>query len=365
MLVEYENLSKSNKEFEFEYKKRVDEVIASGWYILGKQVEEFESRYAKLHNVKHCIALNSGLDALILGLKAANLPKDGEVLVAANSYLACVLSIIQAGLKPVLVEPNIENYNIDEEILESKITSKTVAIMPVHLYGRACNMEKIMQIAAKHKLFIIEDCAQAHLAKQNGKLVGTFGDIGAFSFYPTKNLGSIGDSGCIITNDDNYAAKIRSMRNYGFSKVRYVADNIGINSRMDELQAAFLNVKLDHLEKINTHKRQLANIYNENIRNINIIKPLSSSSEYEHIYHIYNIRAEKRDELQQYLKENGVATIVHYPIPPHKQEALADFFKGQNFPIADKIANTTLSLPISYMNNEGEVLKVCELMNNV
>lgn len=360
--IEYENLSKVNKEFQNDFHARINDIFVNGQYILGKQVEEFENNFAAWHKVNYCVALNSGLDALTLGLNALNLPLQSEVIVAANSYLACVLSIIKANLKPVLVEPDLATYNIDVNKIEEAITPNTSAIMPVHLYGRLCDMKRINQLAKKYNLRIIEDCAQAHGAKQDKILGGTTSDVGAFSFYPTKNLGAMGDAGCIITNDEKIAAQVRSMRHYGFGRTRYVADCIGCNSRMDEVQAAFLNIKLSALSKINAHKKKLAHVYDSLIDNSKFVKPLHEE-EYDHIYHIYNIRHKRRDELKNYLEEKGIMTLVHYPIPPHKQPALRDLFQNQDYPISNEISQTTLSLPISYIHTEEEIKRVSDVLN--
>lgn len=358
--VEYENLGKLNQGFFEAYQEKFHEVMKSGWYILGKEVQSFEKAFAEYIGVKHCIGLASGLDALILALKALDLPPKSEVIVAANAYVACILSIIEAGLTPVLVEPDSKHSNIDVNQIEQKITSKTKAIMPVHLYGYPCDMEVICAIAKRYNLHIIEDCAQAHGAQYFDKKVGTFSTISAFSFYPTKNLGALGDAGAVLTDDDTLALKLRALRNYG-SHVKYYNEYIGLNSRLDEVQAGFLNVKLASLNKINDHKRMLAAIYDEHLDE-RYQKPKHQLG-YHGVYHIYNIYHEQRDKLRDFLKQYEISTEIHYPVPPYRQKALVGMFEQDGFPVSDKMHATTLSLPISYFHTKEDILVVCELMN--
>jgi len=273
-VIEYESLKKANELFIEEFQQEFKEVLDSGWFILGPKVEKFEKEFAEYHGVKECLGVASGLDALIIGLKALDLPEDSEVIVPANTYIATILAIIQSGLKPVLVEPDVDTYNIDPQKIQEKITKKTGAIMLVHLYGKPCEMDPILEIVKENDLKLIEDCAQAHGAKYKNKLVGTFGDIGAFSFYPTKNLGALGDGGAILTNEQELAEKIRKLRNYGSSK-KYYNDLLGYNSRLDEIQAAFLSIKLKRFFEINNHKRKLAQIYLDNL-NKDFILPVVS-----------------------------------------------------------------------------------------
>jgi dTDP-4-amino-4,6-dideoxygalactose transaminase len=359
-MIEYENLKRLNQSFEKEYKIAFADFLNNGWYILGKHVELFESEFAKYNNSKYCIGVASGLDALILSLKVLNLPQGSEVIVPSNTYIATILSIIHNGLKPVLAEPDIETYNIDVSKLEEKITKRTKAIIAVHLYGKISDMQSIMGIAKKYKLKVIEDCAQSHGAKQKNKKSGTFGDLGAFSFYPTKNLGALGDAGAIITDNPEYEKKIRQLRNYG-SSVKYYNDIIGYNSRLDELQAAMLSIKLKKIDLINAHKRKLAGIYNSLISN-DFIKPTTDKNYFD-VFHIYNIRHAKRDKLREYLLSKGIKTEIHYPVSPHKQKALKKMFSGQKFPISETIHKTTLSLPISYYHSENEIEKVSKALN--
>jgi len=358
-VIEFENLAKLNGPFFGEYTKSFRKTLQGGWYILGKNVENFEKEFAMYNGVKHCIGVGSGLDALILSLRAFDFQKGSEIIVPSNTYIATIIAILQNGLIPVLVEPNINTYNLDCSKIEQKISSKTKAIIPVHLYGKVCQMDKIAKIAQKYDLKIIEDCAQAHGAKFSDKMAGTFGEFGAFSFYPTKNLGALGDAGAVITNDDNLADKIRVLRNYG-SKIKYQNNIVGYNSRLDEIQAGFLSVKLKNLDKINSHKRTLAKIYLDNLDNRFILPTIEEG--FFDVYHIFNIRHPKRDSLQKYLKKNGIKTEIHYPIPPHKQEAMAGIIK-KNFPISSEIHKTTLSLPISYFHTKKTIRKVVQIIN--
>ncbi len=358
-MIEYESLGRLNKPFEAEYAAKVKELLDSGWYILGKQVENFETAFASYCGVNHCIGVASGLDALMLALRVYNFAPGSEVLVPSNTYIATILAILQCGLKPVLVEPDITTYNIDPERIEKKVTSQTKAIMLVHLYGKACEMDPIMVIARKYNLIIVEDCAQAHGARYKGRIVGSFG-IGAYSFYPTKNLGALGDAGALLTNDDELDTVFRAMRNYG-SKVKYQNDYIGFNSRLDEIQAGFLSVKLSHLDEITIHKRNLAELYFNGLKDV-FIKPARSEDCYD-VFHIFNIRHPQRDELKAYLQKNRVKTDIHYPIPPHKQKAMQGILEG-DYPIAEEIHRTTLSLPISFGHTEEEICRVIEVMNS-
>ncbi|WP_158333602.1 DegT/DnrJ/EryC1/StrS family aminotransferase, partial [Campylobacter concisus] len=341
-MIEYENLKLANEKLFNKYKESFNDFLNSGWFILGDQVKKFEERFASFCNVKHCIGVASGLDALILAIDACNFPKNSEIIVPSNTYIATILAIVRNGFKPILVEPDINTYNIDPNKIEEKITKNTRAIIVVHLYGKACNMDKICSIANKYDLKIIEDVAQAHGAKFKNKIVGSFG-IGCFSFYPTKNLGALGDAGAITTDDENLAKIFRSLRNYG-SAIKYYNDELGYNSRLDEIQAGFLSAKLEILDKITNHKRELAKIYIENLDD-RFIKPVVDR-DYFDVYHIFNVRHKNRDELKNYLLENEVKTEIHYPLPPHRQKSMQGIIEGQ-YPISEEIHNTTLSLPIS------------------
>jgi dTDP-4-amino-4,6-dideoxygalactose transaminase len=360
-MIEYENLNNLNKPLFEEYKTAFNEVLESGWYILGNKVKDFEKQFANYCHTTHCVGVANGLDALNLSLRAFEFEKGSEVLVPSNTYIATILSIVDNGLQPILVEPNIDTYNIDPKLLEQAITSKTKAIMVVHLYGKVCDMEPILAIAKKYNLKVIEDCAQSHGAKYKGQLSGSFGDYAAHSFYPTKNLGALGDAGAVTTNSDELANKIKVLRNYG-SEVKYYNDVVGVNSRLDELQAAFLLVKLKHLQQITAHKRELALIYLNGLKS-DFIKPQVHDDYYD-VYHIFNIRHSKRDALKDFLLKNGVKTEVHYPVTPNKQKAMLGILDNQPTPIAEEIHQTTLSLPISYFHTTQDIQKVVDVMNS-
>jgi len=357
-MIEYENLKKVNEKLFEKYKKSFSDFIESGWYVLGEQVSIFEEEFAQFCHVEHAVGVASGLDALILAIDAFNFPKDSEIIVPSNTYIATILAIVRNGFKPVLVEPNIDTYNIDSSKIEEKITAKTKAILVVHLYGKSCDMDKITQLAQEYNLEIIEDCAQAHGAMFKEKKVGSFG-VGCFSFYPTKNLGALGDAGAVTCSDVLFRDKLRSLRNYGSHK-KYYNDDLGYNSRLDEIQAGFLSLKLNILDEITEHKRALAKIYLENLNN-EFIKPVVDE-DYFDVYHIFNIRHSKRDQLKNYLLEVGVKTEIHYPLAPHKQKSMRGILEG-DYPISEEIHNTTLSLPISYFHTKENVLEVCNKMN--
>jgi len=357
-MIEYENLKKVNEKLFDKYKENFKEFLESGWYILGEQVKRFEEKLANFCQTKYAVGVASGLDALILAIDAFDFPKESEIIVPSNTYVATILAIVRNGFKPVLVEPDIQTYNIDSMKIEEKITTKTKAILVVHLYGKACEMDTIINISKKYNLKLIEDCAQAHGAMYKGQKVGSFG-VGCFSFYPTKNLGALGDGGAITCNDKEYMRKIKSLRNYGSSK-KYHNDYIGYNSRLDEIQAVFLSIKLNILDEITEHKRMLAKIYMESLDD-RYIKPIVDSSYYD-VYHIFNIRHKKRDALKKYLEDNGIKTEIHYPVAPHHQKALQESIKG-SYPISEEIHQTTLSLPISYFHTKEDIQKVSQVMN--
>ena len=359
-MIEYENLRNVNEPFRDSYLHSFNNVLNSGWFILGTYVKKFEDEFSKYIGSKHCIGVASGLDALILSLKAFEFENDSEVIVPSNTYIATILSILHCGLKPVLVEPDLKTYNIDPSRIEEKISGKTKAIMVVHLYGKSCDMDPILEICSKHNLKLIEDCAQSHGAAYKNKKTGTFGAFGAFSFYPTKNLGALGDAGAVLTDNEELAKKINMLRNYGSEK-KYFNELVGYNSRLDEIQAGFLEVKLKKLDEINSHKRNLARLYLNNLKD-DFIKPVVQEDFFD-VYHIFNVRHPKRDLLKEYLFKNGIKTDIHYPVPPHKQKAMQGIIHESNFPISGEIHNTTLSLPISYSHNENDIYKVIEVMN--
>ena len=360
-MIDYENLNKLNETFEEEFKSFLNDFFKSGRYILGEQVKEFESEFCSFLNINECIGVANGLDAMLLSLKALDLDKGKEVLVPSNTYIATIIAVINAGLKPVLVEPDIKTYNIDTKILENHITQDTVAILPVHLYGLPCDMENICLLAKKYNLYVVEDCAQSHGATFQGKATGTFGDFGCFSFYPSKNLGALGDAGAIVTSDHSLAQKSYSLRNYGSEK-KYHNKYIGHNSRLDEIQAGFLRIKLRYLEMINQHKKDLAEVYYNNLNN-NIIKPHTEEG-FDSVFHIFPVRHEDRDGLKKYLFNKGINTEIHYPIAPHNQKAFDGFFNPKDFPISQLIHDTILSLPISLIHSKEEVLEICKIINN-
>jgi len=359
MIVEYENLKKANEKFFSKYTDAFNTIMESGWYILGNSVKNFEIEFASFNQSNFCIGVANGLDALTLSIQSFNFPKDSEIIVPANTYIATILSIVQNGMKPILVEPDIRTYNIDVDKIEEKISKNTVGIMVVHLYGKACNMQSILHLAKKYDLKVFEDCAQSHGAEYSGQKTGTFGDFGCFSFYPTKNLGALGDAGAVTTDNEEYAKKIITLRNYG-SKVKYVNDLVGVNSRLDELQAALLSVKLKYLDEITNYKRKLADYYLKNLKN-DFIKPVVEDGYFD-VYHIFNIRHAKRNELKEYLLRNNIKTEIHYPIPPHKQKAMLGIIEGE-FPISEAIHNSTLSLPISFATTFEEIEYVVSIMN--
>lgn len=359
-MIEFENLGKLNAPFFEDYKFAFDKTLNSGWYILGDNVKTFEAEYALYCKSQYAIGVASGLDALTLSLRAFNFTKNSEVIVPSNTYIATILSVLNNNLVPVVVEPDIDTYNIDPALIEAKITSKTKAIIVVHLYGKVCQMDKIIEIASKYNLKIIEDCAQAQGAKFKDKLAGNFGDFGAHSFYPTKNLGALGDAGMVTCNQEMLKDMIFSLRNYG-SKFKYHNEYVGYNSRLDEIQAAFLSIKLKKLNDINLHKRKLAALYQGGLKE-DYIKPKIHPDFFD-VYHIYNIRHPKRDAIKQFLYDNGILTEIHYPIPPNKQKALKGILDNEFTPISDEIHKTTLSLPISYFHSESDVLKVIETLN--
>ena len=354
MKINFNELKRGYEKYKEEYNNAVINVLESGWYILGENVEKFESNFSQFIGSKYCVGVNSGLDALILAVRALNIGYGDEVIVPANTYIATVLGITENRATPVFVEPD-EYYNLDADKIEEKITNKTKAIMVVHLYGQAANMKKIQDIAAKYNLYLLEDCAQSHGAKFEGKTTGTFGDIGCFSFYPTKNLGAFGDGGAIVTNNEKIADKIRMLRNYG-SRRKYYNEIEGVNSRLDEMQAALLNVKLSHYIELRSEREKIAQKYLNEIKNPKIILPKIRKGA-EHVWHLFVVQTENRDKLQNYLNENGIGTQIHYPIPPHLSEAYKYLgYKKGDFPITEKQANSVLSLPIydGITNEEAE-----------
>jgi dTDP-4-amino-4,6-dideoxygalactose transaminase len=329
-----------------EMRQCFDKVYDSYWYVLGKNVTDFEESYAAFNQTQYCVGLSNGLDALHLALKACGIGEGDEVIIPSNTYIATVLAVSFVGATPIFVEPRLDTYNINPELIEKAITKRTKAIMPVHLYGQSCEMTPIMEIANKYKLFVIEDNAQSQGSTFNGKLTGSWGHVNGTSFYPGKNLGALGDAGAVTTNDAILAEKIRIFRNYGSSK-KYHNEVIGYNMRLDELQAAFLSVKLKHLNAWTKQRQEIASWYNEALNGINGLTLPQTAIGATHVHHLYVIRSENRDELQKNLNEHGIGTLIHYPIPPHIQMAYDHLgYKKGDFPIAEEIADTCLSLPM-------------------
>ncbi len=364
-MIHFLNLKKLNQPFEAAFQKKMKQFLEGGWYILGNEVKQFETDFASYCGTKHCISVGNGLDALVLIFKAyihlGKLEKGDEVIVPANTYIASVLAILQADLVPVLVEPRLETFNINPDEIEAKITSKTKAILPVHLYGQLAEMNAINAIAQKYNLLVVEDAAQAHGSQfLENKKAGNLSHAAAFSFYPGKNLGALGDAGAITTNDDALAAVLFSMRNYG-SKVKYENEIIGVNSRLDELQAAFLNIKLKQLDSENEFRRSMARRYLSEIKNDKIIMPTWDLSQ-NHVFHLFVIRTSNRLELQNFLKENGIETMIHYPIPPHKQKALSNW-NNLSFSITEKIHNEVLSIPLNSGLKASEIQHIITILN--
>jgi len=363
-IVEFLSLKKITDYYRDGVNAAVNRVLDSGWYILGKEVTDFEKNFAIYCGTKHCIGVANGLDALILILEAYKLmgllQDDDEVIVPANTYIATILAVSKNNLTPVLVEPDETTCLLTAEGIKPHITSKTRVIMPVHLYGRACKMEPIKHLAEEHKLLVVEDSAQAHGAYDGGKRTGNLGHASGFSFYPGKNLGALGDGGAVTTNDDKLTETLKALRNYG-SEVKYKNMFKGVNSRLDDLQCAMLNVKLLGLDNDNAKRQKIADYYTDNIKNPKITLPVNHKDN-SCVWHLYVIRTEKRDELQKYLAKHGIQTVIHYPIPPHKQEAYKEF-NALSLPITEQIHREVLSLPISPVMEEWEVKRVVEVLN--
>lgn len=359
-MIKFLDLQKINERFRPEIDAAIKRVLDSGWYLLGKEDEKFESDFATFCGVKHCIGCANGLDALNLIIKGYGFGAGDEIIAPANTYIASILAITQNNCTPVLVEPDLKTYNINPDLIEEKITPKTKAIMVVHLYGQAVEMAKIWELAKKYNLKIIEDSAQAHGAIYKGKRTGNLGDASGFSFYPGKNLGCLGDGGCITTNDDELAAKVRAIRNYG-SNVKYNNIYKGVNSRLDEIQAAVLAIKCKYLDEDNRKRREIARFYRTEINNPLLILP-EVYDENAHVWHIFAVRCKQREKLQKYLEENGIQTLIHYPIPPHKQVCYKEW-NDFSYPITEKIHDEILSIPISPVLQQNEVEKVINVLN--
>lgn len=369
-MIKFLDIQKINQQYQEQFQQKMKLVLDKGWYILGDEVKSFESNFGAFCGVKKCIGVGNGFDALVLIFKGyielGKLQKGDKVIVPANTYIASILAILQADLVPVLVEPKYDTFNIDPDLIQRKITSKTKAILAVHLYGQLSDMETLNTIAKQNNVLLIEDAAQAHgaMLRQTrlgkGLKAGNLSDAAAFSFYPGKNLGALGDAGAITTNDEALAKVLFALRNYG-SEQKYHNDYSGVNSRLDELQAAFLNVKLPHLDRENQSRREIAKKYVSGIKNDKIILPAWDLTN-NHVFHLFVIRTPKRAELQEYLKQNNIETIIHYPIPPHQQKAF-ESWNTLSFPITEKIHAEVLSLPISPLMSEDEVNYIITVLN--
>ncbi len=354
-------LDKGFELYQQEFEQKALEVLRSGWYVLGKEVTFFEEEFAAYTGAKHCVGLASGLDALWIAFRILGIGSGDEVIVQGNTYIASVMGITINGATPIFVEPD-EFYNMDTTKIEERITDRTKAILVVHLYGQASNMRLIMDIAKKYNLRVVEDCAQSHGACFEGKMTGTFGDIGCFSFYPSKNLGAFGDGGAIVTNDDKIADDVRVFRNYGSEK-RYYNRVVGTNSRLDELQAGLLRVRLSHINELEEEKRRICMRYLSELKNENIFLPQIRNGA-THIWHQFVVRAKRRQELIDYLNLHEIGTIIHYPIPPHLSEAYQYLgIKEGSLPITEEYAKTVLSLPLYNGMSEEEQTFVIDIIN--
>ncbi len=362
MKIPFVSFLPMERELDGDLRAAFDRVFKRSWYIEGVEDGAFEKAFAEYCGTKYCVGVGNGLDALMLALKALGIGAGDEVIVPSNTYIATALAVTYVGAKPVFVEPDIRTFNINPALIESAITPKTKAIMPVHLYGQPCDMDPIMAIAKKHGLRIVEDCAQAHGAIYKGKKIGTFGDAAGFSFYPGKNLGALGDAGATVTNDEVLAGKVRALGNYG-SDYKYHHIYKGCNSRLDELQAAFLAAKLPHLEKMNVERRRIAQMYTDGIKNPKVVTPYVMP-ECTPVWHIYGIRCNEREALEKHLNEKGIGTNKHYPIPMHMQECYRDLeIKEGALPIAEEISRTELSIPMYYGMTDDEVQYVIDAIN--
>ncbi|MDW8851803.1 DegT/DnrJ/EryC1/StrS family aminotransferase [Flavobacterium sp. MMLR14_040] len=363
-MISFLDLKKVNAPYETAFQEKLKSVLSNGWYILGKEVETFEKAFAEYCQTQYCIGVGNGFDALVLIFKGyiqlGKLQKGDEVIVPANTYIASILAILQADLVPVLVEPKLETYNINPDLIQEKITSKTKAILVVHLYGQLAEMERINEIADRNNLIVVEDSAQSHGAENLKSTIYNLKSSQAYSFYPGKNLGCLGDGGAITSNDAELAKVLFSLRNYGSGK-KYYNEYIGVNSRLDEIQASFLNLKLPNLNADNDKRRKIAKRYLAEIKKEKITLPFWDFSE-NHVFHLFVIRTENRQELQEYLIQNDIQTVIHYPIPPHKQKAFPEW-NNLSFPITEKIHNEVLSLPMSPVLSENEVSFVIEVLN--
>ncbi len=362
MKVHFASFVPMEREMEIDLRAAFDRVYRRSWYIRGAEDDTFEKAFAKYCLTAYCAGVGNGLDALILALKALNITVGDEVIVPSNTYIATVLAVTYVGAKPVLVEPDIKTFNIDPRKIEAAITNKTKAVIPVHLYGQPCEMDSIMEIADRYKLYVIEDCAQAHGAVYKGRKIGSFGNMAGFSFYPGKNLGALGDAGAVVSNDETLIEKVRALGNYG-SDYKYHHIYKGNNSRLDEMQAAFLLAKLPYLDKMNHERMRIAQMYLNGIINPEITLPYIIEGAVP-VWHIFGIRCRQRDKLESFLKDNGIETNKHYPIPIHLQDCYKDLgHKNGDFPIAEEISRTELSIPMYYGLTDNEIQYVIDTIN--
>ncbi|AFD09307.1 DegT/DnrJ/EryC1/StrS family aminotransferase [Solitalea canadensis] len=363
-MIKFLDLLKVNQQYETEIKSAFNQVFESGWYILGENLKRFEDEYARFCGVKHCIGVANGLDALVLVIRAYKelgvFQEGDEIIVPSNTYIASILAISETKLIPVLVEPDVRTFNLDPTKIEQAITPRTKGILPVHLYGQLADMELIHQVAKKYNLIVIEDAAQSHGAIANGKRSGNFGHAAGHSFYPGKNLGALGDAGAVTTNDDQLATTIRAIANYGSEK-KYHNLYKGINSRLDELQAAILSAKLRLLDEESAVRRKVASMYLAGINNSKIQLPYWDRTE-NHVFHLFVVRVKDRGNFQEYLTSKGIQTVIHYPIPPHKQIAYEEW-SGLSFPISESIHNEVISLPMTSVLSKDEITTVINVLN--
>jgi len=364
-MIPFLDLKRENERYAFEIKDALARVVDSGWFILGKEKEKFENEFATYCGVNHCIGVGNGLDALRLILMAyielGKMQEGDEIILPANTFIATALAVSQCGLRPVLADCNIDTYNIDPVSVQDKITNRTKAIIAVHLYGQTAPMNELDLIAKDHNLILIEDAAQAHGSVYNGKKAGNLADAAAFSFYPVKNLGALGDAGAVTTNDKELAEIVKSLSNYG-SESKYINKYKGLNSRLDEIQAAILSVKLRYLDTENLKRREIATFYSQNIKNKDITLPVVENTE-RHVFHQYVIRCKERDALQEYLLQENIQTQIHYPVAIHKQEAYKEM-SGLSFPVAKIVQNQVLSLPIYPSLTKNELNRIVKILNS-